>query len=109
MSDVNYQELGESMLPIFNSLVDSLYKGDFEAFLEYHPPTPKDPFDKAVSILQPLGSPTKLEYLCHVTKLDSVKMLCKVKYIDTSEELLWDFNFRSESGEFKLINLGFDK
>jgi len=59
--------------------------------------------------LKPLGSPIKLEYLCYITKLDRVKMLCKVTYSDTSEELLWDFNFRSEDGEFKLINLGFDK
>jgi hypothetical protein len=109
MSELNYQELGKSLLPVFNSLVNSLFEGDFDMFLKHHPPTPEDSFNEAVAILKPLGKPIKLEYLCHLAKLDRVKMLCKVTYGDTIEELVWDFNFKTEGDEFKLINIGFDK
>ena len=109
MSDVNFQDLKENMLPTFHSLVNSLFDEDYDLFLEYHPPVPKDEFDRAVSILKPLGKPVKLEYLTHIVKINKIKMLCKATYSDTVEELLWDFNLVPDGGEYKLINMGFDK
>lgn len=109
MANPDYGDIKKTMLPIFNSLVESIFDGDFKSFSKHHPPAPEAAFNKAVSILKPLGKPIKLEYLGHLVKLDRTKVLCKVTYSDSPEELVWDFNLKRDDGEFKLINLGFDK
>lgn len=109
MSDINFQELGKRMMPVFHALVNSLYDKDFDLFLEHHPPAPKEEFDKAVSILAPLGKPIEVEYLSTIKKPNRLKVLCKVTYSDTAEELLWDFNLIPNDGEYRLVNMGFDK
>lgn len=109
MSDVDFRGLSEKQLPVFNALVNSLFDEDYDLFLQHHPPAAKDQFEQAVAILKPLGKPLKLEYLSHIVKIDSIKMLCKVTYSDTVEELLWDFNLVPEGGGYKLVSMGFDK
>lgn len=109
MSDINYEEIDKNMLPIFQSLVHSIFNGDYKSFLEHHPPAPEAQFDEAVSVLKSLGKPIKLEYLCYLVKLDRIKILYKVTYSDTPEELLWDFNLIAEGDDFRVVNLGFDK
>jgi hypothetical protein len=109
MSDENYEGIEKNMLPIFNSLVTSIFDGDFKSFLKHHPPVPEAQFDEAVSNLKPLGKPIKLEYLCHLVKLDRTKVLCKATYSETPEELVWDFNLIPDGDNFRLENMGFDK
>ena len=109
MSDAEFKALKENLLPVFIALVNSLFDEDYALFLKHHPPAPKTEFDRAVSILKPSGKPEKVEYLGHAVKVGGVKMLCKVTYSNTAEELLWDFNLIAEGGNYKLVNMGFDK
>jgi len=77
--------------------------------LKHCPLLPEAEFDEAVSALKPLGKPTSIQYLCHLIKLKEIKILWKVTYSDTPEELLWDLIMIPDGSNVKLVGLGFDK
>ena len=109
MFDVKYEDIEKNKMDMFIVLVNSMFDDDYNTFLKYHPPASQAQFSDAVSTLQPLGKPVKVEYLCHLVKHERIKVLCKVTYSQTPEELVWDFNLIPDDDDFRLVNLGFDK
>ena len=109
MPGSNISSLKSRVEPIFESVLECHYRGDFKAISKMFPSLPSDVFEQAVSILKPLGKSTMVEFLGTINKVSEVKFLWKVSYQDSQEELLWDLSIESNSDEPRLVGMAFDK
>ena len=109
MPESNISSVKSRVQPIFQSILDCHYEGDFKAISEIYPSSPSHAFEQAVSILKPLGKSTMVEFLGTINKVSETKLLWKVSYQDSREELLWELSIEANSNEPKLVGIGFDK
>lgn len=109
MPESKISSLKNRMQPTFQSILDCHYEGDFKAISKIYPSLPSDVFEQAGRILNPLGKSTMVEFLGTINKVSEIKLLWKVSYQNSPEELLWDLSVEANSDEPKLVGIGFDK
>lgn len=109
MSESDIVQLKSRVQPIFDTVLECHYTGEFNAISGIFPSLSSDVFDEAVSVLKPLGKPVRVEFLGAINKLSEVKCLWKVSYQNSDEELLWELLIDGRGDEPMLVGLGFDK
>jgi len=109
ISDIDLQELEQRMSPILLVVANSHFEGDYETFQKYHDPLVlEEHFQQVASALKPMGKPVDAKYLGHITKAEAVKLLWKIKYSNSKEELLWQFNIEIDGYGERIESMGID-
>lgn len=109
MSESDIFQLKSRVQPIFDTVLECHYTGEFNAISKIFPSLSSDVFDEAVSVLKPLGKPVRVEFLGAINKVSEIKCLWKVSYQNSDEELLWELLVDDRSDELEFLGLGFDK
>jgi len=107
ISDIDLQELEQRMSPILLVVANSHFEGDYETFQKHHDPiVPEEKFQQVASELKPMGKPVDAKYLGHLIKAEGVKLLWRVTYSDSKEELLWQFNIELDGIGERIESMG---
>ncbi|WP_152521593.1 hypothetical protein [Marinimicrobium sp. LS-A18] len=109
MSESDIVRLKSRVQPIFDTVLECHYTGEFNAISRIFPSLSSEVFDEAVGVLKPMGRPARVEFLGAINKVSEIKLLWKVSYHSSDEELLWELLIDGRSDELKFVGLGFDK
>lgn len=109
MSESDIVRLKSRVQPIFDTVLECHYTGEFNAISKIFLSLSSEGFEEAVGVLKPLGKPVRVEFLGAINKVSEIKCLWKVSYQGSDEELLWELLVDDRSDELKLVGLGFDK
>lgn len=109
ISDINFQDLEKRMTPVLLTVVTGHFEGDYKTFQKHHHPIVAEAaFQKAAAALKPYGKPVDVKYLGHLIKLDGIRLLWRVRYSDSKEELLWQFNIELDGVDERIVSMGID-
>lgn len=109
ISDIDLQELEQRMSPILLTVATSHFEGDYETFqTHHHPIVAKAAFQNAAYALQSYGKPVDVKYLGHLMKKERIKLLWKVTYSESKEELLWEFHIELDGNNERIVSMGID-
>lgn len=109
ISEVNLQELEQRMSPILLTVAVSHFEGDYKTFqMHHHPIVAESAFQNAVSALKPYGKPVEVNYLGHLLKSERIKLLWRVTYSNSTEELLWEFHIEHDGNAERIVGMGID-
>ena len=99
----------QRMSPVLLSVAISHFEGDYETFQTHHDQlVPEAMFQNVASALKPLGKPVDVKYLGHLNKVEGIKLLWRVTYSDSKEELLWEFNIEIDGYGERIVSMGMD-
>lgn len=109
IGDVNFQELEQRMSPLLLTVAISHFEGDYKTFQTHHAPiVAESAFQNAASALKPYGMPVDVEYLGHLVKSERIKLIWKVSYSESDEELLWEFHIEHDGNAERIVGMGID-
>jgi len=109
IAGVNLRELEQRMSPVLLTVAISHFEGDYKTFQRHHAPiVAESAFQNAASALKPYGKPVDVEYMGHLIKSDRIKLIWKVTYTESEEELLWEFHIEHDGIGEKIVGMGID-
>ena len=109
VSEINFQELEQRMSPVLLTVAISHFEGDYKTFqLHHHPIVAESAFQNVASALKPYGKPVDVNYLGHLIKSERIKLLWKVTYSESEEELLWQFYIEHDGNNERIVAMGVD-
>ena len=107
VSDIDLHDLEKRMSSVLLTVANAHFEGDYETFQTHHDPiVPEEEFQQVASSLKSFGKPVDVRYLGHIDKLERVKLLWKVTYSDSKEELLWQFNIELDGIGERIESMG---
>lgn len=109
ISEINVQELEQRMSAVVRTVAISFFEGDYKTFQTHHYPiVAKAEFQNVATALKPYGKPIDVKYLGHLVKLEGIKLLWKVTYSNSKEELLCNFNIELYGNNERIVSMGID-
>ena len=107
LSDIDLQDLEQRMTPVLLAVANAHFEGDYETFQTHHGPiVPEEKFQQAASSLKSFGKPVDINYLGHINKLEVLRLLWRVTYSESKEELLWQFNIERDGTGARIESMG---
>ena len=109
ISEIDVQALEQRMTPVLRTVAISLFEGDYETFQTHHYPiVAKSEFQQVATALKPYGKPVDAAYLGHLVQLEGIKLLWKVTFSNSKEELLCDFSIEFYGNDERIVGMGID-
>lgn len=109
ISEMNVQELEQRMSAVVRTVAISFFEGDYKTFQKHHYPiVAKAEFENVATALKPYGKPIDVKYFGHLVKLEGIKLLWKVTYSNSKEELLSNFNIERYGNDERIVSMGID-
>jgi len=105
--DIDLHDLEKRMSSVLLAVANAHFEGDYETFQTRHDPiVPEEEFQQVASSLKSFGRPVDVKYLGHINKPEGVRLLWRVTYKDSKEELLWQFNIELDGIGERIESMG---